>query len=488
MRRRAALVAVALIAVAGCGNGRPRPLDPVTRTELTAGDWRTWVVANGSEINVPLPPGRDSDQAVADRNAVRAAAARRTPATRMTVDKWSGTIPTKPWTDLAFDLMSKGPADPPLATRDYALLEAAMADAVVTAYHWKYEYDVQPPAGVTTMVPASPDPSYPSEHAAIAGAASKVLAYLFPTETAGRFDQLAGEAAQSRVDAGTNWPSDVEAGLALGRTVADHVITYAKADGAGAAWNGKRPAGVANTPAFWQPAPGVVASAPPVDPEAGKWKAWVLSDNGAFRPPPPPAYTSTELKTAAQDAVEVKKNLTGDQKRIAMFWAGGDGSKTAGGITLDQAMGDIEKAGAQGGPATRWTLPQQTRAMAMVAVALADAGIAAWDAKYVSWYPRPENTVRNLGVDRNYQPLLPTPRSPSYPSEAAGYAGAAASVMTYLFPDRAADFKARADEQTIAPVYAGGQWRFDSVSADAGRPIAGRVVDKVKADRVGKPA
>jgi hypothetical protein len=60
--------------------------------------------------------------------------------------------------------------------------------------------------------------------------------------------------------------------------------------------------------------------------------------------------------------------------------------------------------------------------------------------------------------------------------------------MTYLFPERAAAFTSRADEETMAPVFAGSQWRFDSVGADAGRRIAGLVVDKVKGDRVGKPA
>lgn len=473
-------------ALAACGGGGDRAQAPVTGAEPTAGDWRTWVIANGSEIDVPPPPGRDSEQAIADRRAVKDAAARRTPATQAVVDKWSGPLPTRPWTELAFDFVSKGPDDPPLATRDYALLEAAMADAVITSYHWKYEYEQAAPTGVKTMVPLSPDPSYPSEHAAIAGAASKVLSYLFPSQPAQQLDDLATEAAESRVDAGTNTPSDIEAGLAIGQAVADRVINYAAADGTGTPWNGKRPAGVANTVAFWQPPAG--APPTPVDPQAGKWKAWVLTDNAALRPPPPPAYTSTELKTAAQDAVDVKKRLTDDQKRIASVWEVGEGSKSAGGVTLDAAMADIETAGREGGVATRWTVPRVTRAMAMVAVTLADAGISVWEAKYTYWYPRPENVLRSLGVDKGYTPLRPTPRSPAYPSVGAGYAGGAEAILTSLFPERAAAFKARSDEQVAAGLYAGAQWRFDAAGAEAGRRIAALVIDRVKADRVGKKA
>ncbi len=69
----------------------------------------------------------------------------------------------------------------------------------------------RPPGSTRTQ------PSFPSEHAAVAGAAATVLAYLLPDAAAGRFDALATEAAESRIAAGAAFRSDVEAGLALGR-------------------------------------------------------------------------------------------------------------------------------------------------------------------------------------------------------------------------------------------------------------------------------
>lgn len=482
-----AAAALACLAVSSgmvaCGDDGGEAMAAVTHAEPTAGSWKTWVLSSPSEIQVPAPPAADSDQAEADEKAVKDAADKRTSGTQAVVDKWSGPLPTKPWTEVMFRAIEKSSKNPPLSTRNAALIHVAMSDAVVAAYHFKYQYSVKAPTGVDTLVPASPDPSYPSEHAAIAGAASRVLAYVYPGEAALRLDEMADEAAQSRVDAGTNTPSDVEAGLALGRAVADKVIAYAKTDGAGTPWNGRRPAGIGTTAAFWAPPPG--STAMPTEPEAAKWKPWVLTSNSQFRPPPPPAYNSTAFKAAAQDLIDVKKNLTDEQKRIAKFWEGAQGTVQPGGITLGVAMVDIEKATAEGDVVARWTVAQAARAMAMLTVVMADGGISVWDAKYFYWYPRPINGIRDSGIDRTWEPFVPTPLFPAYPSGSAGYAGGAEGIMAHLFPDRAEEFKHRAEEQAISRIYAGIHWRFDEVSIGGGREIAKLVVDKVKSDTVG---
>ena len=469
-----------------CGDDGGKAMNAVTRAEPTAGTWKTWVLSSGAEIQVPAPPAKDSEKAKADLDAVKAAADKRTDATKAIVDKWNGPLATKPWTEAMFRAIEKSSKNPPLSSRNGALIHIAMSDAIIASYHWKYEYDVKAPGGVDTLVPSSPDPSYPSEHAAMAGAASKVIAFLYPGEAALRLDEMADEAAQSRVDAGTNTPSDIEAGLALGRAVADKVIAYAKTDGAGTPWNGLRPPGIGTGPAFWNPPPGTTAM--PTDPPAAGWKTWTLTSNNQFRPPPPPAYNSAEFKAAAQDVVDVKKNLTEEQKRIAKFWEGQQGTVQPAGITLGVAMADVEKAAAEGDKATRWTIPQTARAMTLLNVTMADGGVAVWEAKYTYWYPRPINGIRDPGIDRTWEPFVPTPFFPAYPSGSAGYAGGSEAIMNYLFPERADEHKRRAEEQAVARVYAGIHWRFDAVSLDGGRKISQLVIDKVKDDGVGKQA
>src|SRR5260370_35061231 len=78
-------------------------------------------------------------------------------------------------------------------------------------------------------------PSYPSEHAAVAGAASTILAYLYPSQ-ASVLDGLVAEEVLTRQVAGVEFPSDVAAGLDVGRQVGAAAIQGAKTDGAAIPW------------------------------------------------------------------------------------------------------------------------------------------------------------------------------------------------------------------------------------------------------------
>ncbi|HVL27361.1 MAG TPA: hypothetical protein VM390_04395, partial [Acidimicrobiales bacterium] len=271
-RRRAgwAVVAALVLASVTAACGGDGNDDTRTRAERTAGSWTPWILSSGGEIPVPPPPAEGSARARADLDEVRRLAQNRSQATLDRINRFSGPLPTDPWMAQVFEFVAKREKDPPLSSRNYGLVSVAMYDAVIAAYHWKYRYNVDPPSGVSRAVPASADPSYPSEHAAMAGAAAKVLAHLYPDESALRLEEMADQAADSRVEAGTNTRSDVEAGLELGRAVADKVIEYAKADGSDRVWDGRRPAGIGRGPRFWEPPPGSVAN--PTAPLAGTWK------------------------------------------------------------------------------------------------------------------------------------------------------------------------------------------------------------------------
>jgi len=62
------------------------------------------------------------------------------------------------------------------------------------------------------------------------GGPATILGYLFPRDAAA-LDALAAEAAESRVWAGIHYRSDIVAGRALGRVVAEKVIARARQDG-----------------------------------------------------------------------------------------------------------------------------------------------------------------------------------------------------------------------------------------------------------------
>ncbi len=66
-------------------------------------------------------------------------------------------------------------------------------------------------------------PSYPAAHACFGGSMSRTMGHLFPRDAAA-FAKLGDEEGWSRLWAGIHVRSDIEAGFALGRNVADAVI------------------------------------------------------------------------------------------------------------------------------------------------------------------------------------------------------------------------------------------------------------------------
>jgi hypothetical protein len=189
-------------------------------------------------------------------------------------------------------------------------MHIAIYDAMVAAWDSKYTYKRPRPnevkADLSTVMANPLSPSYPAEHAVAAGAASEVLAYAFP-DRAAFFREKAEDAARSRVTAGVNYPSDVAAGLALGRQVAALVIARAKSDGTDAKWTGSVPVG-----------PGKWTGTNPILPLAGTWKPWVLSSPREFRPAPPIAYDSP---AKAAELAELKNfPRTPQTNNEALFW------------------------------------------------------------------------------------------------------------------------------------------------------------------------
>jgi membrane-associated phospholipid phosphatase len=449
----------------------------ISSAEPTAGTWRTWVLSSGDEIPVAPPPAAGSPEAKAEEQELRDAVAKRTPEVADFVKKWSGDDQplSAPWMEMALEFISAREKDPAASSRAYGLLAVAAYDATVAAWNAKYRYNRPAPDVVERLAQPGPDPSYPNEHATVAGAASKVLAYLFPERPAPRLDEAAEQAADSRVLAGAARRSDVEAGLDLGHKVAEKVIAYGKADGSDREWDGQRPPGIGRGPQFWEPQPGSVAN--PVSPLAGTWKTWVLTSGRQFRPGPPPAFGSPEFLAQAREVIEAKKTLTEDQKRAAKFWAGGQGTPLPAGVWNQVTIAYLRDL--------KPTHPQAERAMALANVAMADAGIAAWDTKFAYWDPRPENGVQDVGLEKGWEPyLVDTPFFPSYISGHSTYSGAIAEVLSFLFPTRTKDFEDKALEASNSRLWGGIHWRKDSeVGLDVGKKVGQAVIERAKTDR-----
>lgn len=467
-KRTFAGVALALSLLAtGCGEAEKQAAP--FAAEPSAGRWHTWVLSSPDEIAVPAPPAKGSAAERADLAELRRVQERRTPAVARAAEKAAARSPIEPWMNVNFELVANRAKDPVTASRAYGLLSVAMYDATVSAWNAKYRYRRSAPADVEALADAGGEPSYPSEHAVIAGAASRVLAYLYPERPAAQLDDMAQRLGRGRVVAGLNYPSDVRAGLELGHEVAEAVIAHAKRDGADTGWDGKRPRGNG----AWEPPPGSLAR--PVSPMAGTWKTWVMDSGRQFRPPPFPKPDSAAYRAQAQAVVDAKRTLTPEQRKAALFWAGGQGTALPPGIWDQVVLGYLRRQ--------RQSLPRETRVLALLNVAQADAGVAAWDAKYTYWVTRPQNAIRDLGIDEKWEPLIKTPFFPAYVSGHATYSGAAGEVMSYLFPKDAKLFRDRAQQAANSRVWGGIHFPLDGTQGlRMGRKIGELVVARARAD------
>jgi hypothetical protein len=205
---------------------------PSSQIEPQAGRWKTWVLSSGSQFRLPAPPDGLA-QEVEVRNLITRAG-RRDAATLNTISFWDSGPPGYRWNEFAINQLVRNSISGPRSARILSLLNVAIYDATIAAWDSKYVYNRPRPSEVNSLVaPAIPvpnSPSYPSEHAAAAGAAAAVLAYLFPND-ATTYANQAREAGESRLWAGIHFRGDIEAGLEIGRAVGQKVIEQAKRDG-----------------------------------------------------------------------------------------------------------------------------------------------------------------------------------------------------------------------------------------------------------------
>src|SRR5215472_9906540 len=204
MRRITLLITLLLAGVPAAQAEEPGPAGP------QAGTWKTWVIASGAQLRVPPPPDRAATEKELDELVKLAAARDRAALDR--VAYWDTGSPSYRWSEIAVAEHLKNGSNWLVAARNLSLMHIAIYDAMVAAWDSKYAYQRPRPsavkAGLITVLANPPSPSYPAEHAVAAGAASEVLAYVFP-DRAAFFREQADEAARSRITAGVNYPSDI---------------------------------------------------------------------------------------------------------------------------------------------------------------------------------------------------------------------------------------------------------------------------------------
>ena len=340
------------------------------------------------------------------------------------------------------------------ASRALAIVHVAQYDAILAASgsNTSKAFLVRP----TTLAGASPE-------AAADSAAATVLTSLFPAQ--------AGNFANALTDARAGLPKNaaVTNGTALGQVVGRQVL-----------------AARSNDNATLVTAAGIVPN-----PNWGQVTPFALTSGSQFRPGPPPAAGTSAFDQALAEVTRLGRinsaARTNDQTTAALYWNDGPGTATNPGHwnTIAEQFAVDRKT----------NLLATARTFATLDVAMADAAIAAGDAKAAYLTPRPMGVIQTT-TDSSWAPLLPTPLSPSHVSAHAAYGAAAGEVLGATYGrdvsfqtqpnviDRTAartfaNFAAAAAEDATSRVDGGVNYRFDTtIGASLGTSVGKMALTK----------
>ncbi len=347
---------------------------------------------------------------------------------------------------------------PHRSSRAMAIVHIALFD-VANAIDGDFE-------SYTGMAPA---PRRTAMEAAIAQAAHDTLVSLFPSQKLS-FDALLAEdlAAVREGEAKNN-------GIATGKRAAAAILARRASDGS---QHAEARVGVdyipanANAPGIWRQDP--ISRVPLA--MGARWSGvtpFVMPAAASFRAPPPPALTSSayaaayaEVKQVGGDGITTATQRTPAQTFIGTFWAyDGTPSLCAPPRLYNQVARTIaDRRHAE--------VMELARLLALINVAMADAGIAIWDSKYFYKLWRPVTGIRESDAgtgpsglgdgdaatlgDPLFTPLgAPasnltgpnfTPPFPAYPSGHAGFGAALFHTLRLVFRSDNVPFTFVSDE------------------------------------------
>jgi hypothetical protein len=378
------------------------------------------------------------------------------------------------WTLITLKALQVAGQNPGQSAHSMAIVEASVFDAVNGV---KGHYT---PIHVT---PAAPKGT--SARAAAVQAAYTSLMHLFPAQ-ANTFNAARDASLAAILDVGggdkhhDKVEASVAAGVAWGQDVADAIWAWRSTDG----YSTVLPPFLGGTAVGeWRPTP--PAFLPGATPQWATMTPWVIATPSQFRPAGPPALTSA-LYAQVFNETKIMGSVnsqfrTADQTLYAQFWQSATVSYFWNTVAMQllAAQNDM-------------TLLDHARLFGALNVAMADAFIPTWDAKYTYVFWRPVTAIPLAATDGNpatdpdpgWMPLIVTPNHPEYPSAHSTISSAGIAVLVHFFGDNSSftvdsygmpgvtrsftSFSDALDEVANARIYGGIHYR---TSTDDGRAL-----------------
>jgi hypothetical protein len=295
-------------------------------------------------------------------------------------------------------------------TRNFAILHAAIYDAVVSITHDAPPYLFT----VRAANDARPD-------AAAATAGHDTLVGLYPAMKP-ELDQVLTTELAALPDG-----AEKQRGVQVGALTSELMLAIRAHDGSEVT---PPPLPAATQPGQFRPT--LPNFAPAVFTHWGGVTPFVLNNSGQFLPSAPPSLSSAayaaainEVKSVGQDSSTTRN---ADQTTQAKFWAAPIWNY------WNQIAGDAVLA-------HHTSLSQSARLFADMDLSFADGAISFYDAKYHYDLWRPITAIREAATDGNpatiadpnWTPLNATPADPSYPGAHSVISEAGATVLSAFF-------------------------------------------------------
>lgn len=400
------------------------------------------------------------------------------------------------WFELLYDIVKAEKIAPPQASRIYGITAVALYESIVAGTRNNRALAGQ--LNGLALAPQSKKDKDKKQHRHWPTAANFVIANtirdLFPTISPVSLDAINNLelqfASQFR---GKLSKLEYEGSVKYGEAVATAIFEWAENDGLSTHNNCPYvPLLVAGA---WEPTPPAF-NPNPLQPCWGSIRPMVLTSGEECSPPGNPIFsnnTGSAFFAAGLEVYNVFLGLTDEQKTIADYWSDG--------------------AGATGTPAGHWiaivsqiarqrhlSLAAVAEAYARVGIAVHDAFIGCWNAKYAYNLLRPVTYIRD-NIDGSWVPYIATPNFPSYASGHSTQSGAVAHVLTDMFgakqftdtthidhgivppqnPRVFGSFQEAAIEAAVSRLYGGIHYSFDNDDGLAsGECIGQTILDRVK--------
>ena len=287
----------------------------------------------------------------------------------------------------------------------------------------------------------------------------------------------------------------------FGRAVGNHIIAWAAKDGY--LQRTSFPAYIV-TKEFgrWQPTGPDYMDA--IEPNWRTIRPFVLDSAAQFRPPIIISFDTARNSPFYKEAMKVYETVKNNKQEhiaIANFWdCNPNASVTQGHVTYFQQKispgGHWMHVAAQIAANEQYDVMRTADILSKLSIAIADAFISCWEAKYQYNVLRPESYI-GAYIDKEWKPLLQTPAFPEYPSGHSVASATASTLLTHLIgenytfidsteipfgqpPRKFSSFTQAASEASLSRLYGGIHYMPAITNGmEQGRKIGNYVIKKL---------